>query len=150
MDTKKLVKKLSNLAQLDIDAVHAYEEALKNIDKSEIHKKISDFRDDHLRHINNLNDLIVKFGGIPPERTKDFKGYLIQGFTSLRSVTGTVGALNAMETNEVLTNKTYKNALEDEENMPLEVRSIIEENYLDEQRHLDYIRMTIKSLEEED
>lgn len=144
MESKQLIDKLCNLAQLDIDAVHAYDEALQHIDNQNIYESIKEFRDDHIRHINDLSEVITSFGGTPPERTKDFKGYLIQGFTSLRSITGTIGALKAMETNEVLTNKTYANALESNE-MPKEVRTLVEKNYEDEKRHLNYIRTTLKA-----
>ena len=40
-----------DLMQLDIDAVEAYGKALENIDDPTVHKKISEFRGDHERHI---------------------------------------------------------------------------------------------------
>jgi hypothetical protein len=53
-------------------------------------------RDDHKRHIELLASEIPTLGGTPPDYSPDFKGYLISGFTSLRSITGTEGALKAM------------------------------------------------------
>ncbi len=135
----KIIDALSDLAQLDIDAVYAYEEALKNIDDSEIFKNIDSFRLDHLRHIDDLSALIVKQGGTPPKKTKDFKGYIIKGFTSLRSMTGTFGALKAMKENEKTTNKTYKKALDENKDFPPEILILFEANYNDEQKHLLYI-----------
>lgn len=140
MDAKKHIKKLSELVQLDIDAVNAYETALKQIDHQEIHQSIELFRQDHLRHIRDLNDLIVKMGGTPVEFTKDLKGYLIDGMTALRSVTGTKGALKAMETNEVITNKNYSEAVEECSNLPEEALVLLRQNYADEKRHLAFIR----------
>jgi uncharacterized protein (TIGR02284 family) len=142
MKNDNLIDKLCNLAQLDIDAVHAYNQALEQISDSTVYKNIASFRDDHVRHIEDLSEEIRKKGGEPPEQTQDFKGYIIEGFTSLRSITGTHGALKAMETNEVLTNKTYKEAL-DHNDLPDETRKIIEKNYSDEKRHLEYIRKAL-------
>lgn len=146
MADEKLIKKMQQLAQLDIDATFAYDQALKNIDDVSIHERIAEFRDDHLKHISDLNRLIAQYGGEPAERTKDFKGYLIEGFTSLRSITGVLGALRAMHTNEVITNKNYKQAVEDNADTPAHVQQVISANYLDEQRHITYIDNTITRL----
>jgi hypothetical protein len=48
---------------------------------------------DHQQHIENLSRILRLNGEEAPEQTKDFKGFLIGGFTSLRSVTGDEGAL---------------------------------------------------------
>ena len=145
MEIKKLLEKLTDLAQLDIDAVHAYTEALSHIDNSEIYQKIHSFKQDHINHIENISSLIKKFGGTPPEHKKDFKGYLIEGFTSLRSITGTIGALKAMESNEKLTNKVYKEALV-EKDLPTDVLETLQNNYKDEVNHLKYIIDAIESM----
>jgi len=137
MAEQDLAKKLYKLAQLDIDAVNAYEQALKNIEHNAIHTQISQFRDDHVRHINELSIAIRSLGAEPPERTPDLKGFLITGFTAIRSITGTEGALKAMQSNEKLTNSTYADALNWE--MTPEIRTLIQKNYADEKRHLDYI-----------
>lgn len=151
MKNQNFLKVLVDLAQLDIDAESAYEQALTRINNKGYYEEIAKFRDDHLDHINDLSVLIRKYGGQSPERTLDFKGYLIEGFTSLRSITGLVGALKAMEMNEVLTNKIYKNALnnEDIKNWPEDVISLIKKNYFDEVKHLAYIRDAIGVLEDQ-
>jgi hypothetical protein len=50
MNKEKLITELHNLTKLDIDAMHAYNQALKNITDDEIFKNISALRDDHIRH----------------------------------------------------------------------------------------------------
>jgi rubrerythrin len=137
---------LIDLCRLDIDAVGAYEIALKNIDDVEVYNQIDKFRQDHERHIERLNNLIGKYGSEPQKKTPDFKGYLIEGMTALRSITGLEGALKAMETNEVMTNKKYREALEESPNLPEEVKNLLNENFTDEKRHLAYIREVLSSL----
>ncbi|MCD6026492.1 MAG: hypothetical protein K0R08_1011 [Solimicrobium sp.] len=146
MDQKNYIKKLRDMCQLDIDAVNAYETALKKIDDKEIHNAVEQFRQDHLRHVEELNNLIRKLGGTPTEFTKDLKGYLIEGMTALRSVTGTKGALKAMETNEFITNKNYAEAVRENTDFPEEGRALLQKNYADEKRHLAYIQATLKNL----
>lgn len=147
MENHEIVNLLCKLAQLDIDAVSAYDQALKHIDNPKIFADVDKFRNDHVRHIDILEPLIQFYGGTPPERTKDFKGYLIEGFTSLRSITGLQGALKAMDTNEMLTNKIYRDAIDDNPTLPADVLLVIQANYMDERAHLIYIRDALKLLE---
>ncbi len=141
MDNKEIAKKLSSLAQLDIDAVHAYKEAIEKVEDLQIRENLTRYREDHERHFSELSAEIRRLGETPPEFSPDFKGYLIQGFTSLRSMTGTEGALKAMHTNEKLTNKTYKEA--GSWNLPTDIQTIIDQAYEDERHHLEYIEMKL-------
>jgi uncharacterized protein (TIGR02284 family) len=137
MDVKDTIDKLSELAQLDIDAVHAYDQAMEKVEHETVMEHLRQYREDHDRHVTELSALIRELGGEPPDHSPDFKGYFIEGFTSMRSVSGTEGALKATQTNEKLTNKKYDDArslaLDGQE------RDLIEKNFEDERRHLEYI-----------
>jgi uncharacterized protein (TIGR02284 family) len=136
-ENKDLVKHIVSLVQLDIDAIHAYQEAIKKIDIQDVRDKLVRFQRDHEAHVKDLSPLITQYGGQVPEYKLDLKGHLIQGFTALRSSTGTEGALKAMKGNEQLTNSAYEKALTYE--LPQNVRIIVEKNREDERRHLAYI-----------
>jgi len=133
----KAFEEINSLIQLDIDAVEAYKQALKNIDFPSIHQSLESFRQDHEEHIKALSDEIRQLGGKPMERSQDFKGFLIEGFTAIRSITGVEGALKAMLGNEKLTTKTYEKALSAD--VPASTKDIIRKNYEDEKKHLKYI-----------
>lgn len=143
MDEKESAEKLNSLIQLDIDAVHAYDQAIENIDVTAIRNQLTEYRDDHNDHIKQLSMEVRALGKEPPEYSPDFKGYLIKGFTSLRSMTGTEGSLKAMQTNEHLTNKNYSEAVNWQ--LPESARQIVEKNYSDERIHLEYIENILKS-----
>ncbi|MDF2690533.1 MAG: ferritin-like protein of unknown function [Gammaproteobacteria bacterium] len=143
MNNQEIVNKLSKLIQLDIDASEAYKQALQKIDHMAIHTSICQFREDHLRHIDNLSAIIQELGGKVPDYKQDLKGYLIEGFTALRSVTGTEGALKAMQGNEKLTNRVYKEATSLD--LPVHVMQLVQQNYADEQRHLRYIEQVLET-----
>lgn len=144
MDKKKTIDTLKDLAQLDIDAVEAYKQALDKIEDKEIHQQISSFKKDHEKHITALNQKITELGGEKVEKSQDLKGYLIEGFTALRSITGTEGALKAMRGNEKMTNEKYREAFEMD--FDENVRELIRKHYSDEVRHLEYILATLKQM----
>jgi rubrerythrin len=142
---KKTMKTIRKMIQLDIDAVHAYEQALVKIDDREIKSQISAFRDDHRRHIDDLSDYLRNHNETVPKMERDLKGFLIEGFTALRSATGTEGALKAMKSNEKITNSQYQDAIDEVE---LEdARVLLQKNYEDEKRHLAYIEQVLDSKE---
>ncbi len=142
LDTQEAAKHLNALVQLDIDAVEAYQQAIDAIDEHHIKQTLRNYQQDHLNHISNLSEVIRRMGEQPPEYKKDIKGFLIEGITSVMSAVGTRGALNAMQTNEKLTNKKYKEALDLD--LPMDVKPLLRKNYDDEQKHLEYIERALR------
>lgn len=141
MENQEMINKLNSLVKLDIDAVHAYDQAIQKIDLMEVRTRLEEFKSDHQRHIQDLSSKISGLGGTPPEYKRDFKGYLLQGFTALVSITGNEGALKAMQSNEKLTNKNYDDALSWD--FSPDVKDLIRKNREDERRHLQYIEQCI-------
>jgi len=139
-----ILKHLEKLIQLDVDATHAYDQAIKNVNEQVIKDKLIQFQSDHRKHIDLLSAKVLELGGTPPELTSDFKGFMISGFTALRSLTGTKGALEAMETNERLTNSRYEEACKLD--FPVDILAICRSNWADEQRHLSFIREAIPTV----
>lgn len=142
MDRREVAERLVALAQLDIDAVHAYGQALERVDHPALRERLTSFRADHQRHVEDLSALIRGLGEQPPPYSRDFKGFLIEGFTLLRSLSGIEGALQAMKTNETLTNHRYNDALAIP--LPPEVRAVVERHLADEQRHLLYVEQALR------
>lgn len=137
MDRLIIIDLLNDLIQLDVDAVEAYSHAIKHVEYHDIRKRLLDFQDDHQNHIRDLTAMVQALDGKPVKPSPDLKGYLIEGFTLLRSLTGTKGALEAMFTNEKLTNKRYGEAAEMD--LPEEVMKLIKTNLTQEIRHLGYL-----------
>jgi rubrerythrin len=144
MTRDEILNQLEKLIQLDVDATHAYDQAIKNVDEQVIKDKLVLFQGDHRRHIDLLSAKVLELGGTPPELTSDFKGFVITGFTALRSLTGTKGALEAMETNERLTSSKYQDVAKLV--WPTDLSSLIQSNLADEQRHLSFVREAIATL----
>ncbi len=144
MNRDEILDNLQKLVQLDVDATHAYDQAIKNVKEQPIKDKLIQFQADHRRHIDLLSAKVLELGGTPPELISDFKGFIITGFTALRSLTGTKGALEAMETNERLTTSKYEEACK--KDFPVDISTILQSNLSDEQRHLSFIREAITTV----
>jgi uncharacterized protein (TIGR02284 family) len=144
MNRDDILDNLEKLIHLDVDATHAYDQAIKNVNEQVIKDKLIQFQADHRKHIDLLSAKVLELGGTPPELTSDFKGFIISGFTALRSLTGTKGALEAMETNERLTTSRYEEACK--KDFPVDILSILQSNYADEQRHLSFVREALQTL----
>jgi uncharacterized protein (TIGR02284 family) len=138
MDERTLLKNLNSLIQLDVDAAHCYDEAIQRIEDRGIATTLEAFRGDHQRHADDLSSLVSDLGGTPPKQSPDLKGLLLEGMTALRSATGTEGTLKAMEMNEKIAHREYERA--QDWDVPANIKGVLELNWDDEKRHLEYIR----------
>ena len=84
-DHARLCKKLNTLVHLDIDAMAAYEQAMKHVVAVTARSRLEVFCTDHERHVTELSDVIRRLGGKPTE-SQDARGLLMEGLTILRSV----------------------------------------------------------------
>ena len=144
MNEKNLTEALSNLVQLDIDAVHAYDQALKEIDDAIIKDRLLKFQNDHRSHISGLSKQIEELGGQPPENSRDIKGYVIEAFTAIRSFTGLKGALKAIKTTEEITNRYYGEVVSWE--APSAAKEVLRTYFSEEKVHLDYITSNLQAM----
>jgi demethoxyubiquinone hydroxylase (CLK1/Coq7/Cat5 family) len=143
MEVKSEVVKLRSLAQLDVDAVGTYDAAIARVTEPLVRERLNDFRVDHLRHIQDLNLFIERFGGEPVMLSPDLKGAAMKGLTAVTSMMGTEAALVAMLGNEEFTNRAYDLALQFD--WSPEVLQLIQKNREDERRHLTWIRDAVRT-----
>jgi rubrerythrin len=141
MERDEVLEQLRDLAQLDVDAIGAYESAIGRISAAHVREKLVQFRGDHERHVRDLNAAIGGLGGKPIERKPDVSGFLIKGMTAVTSMMGDQAALTAMRGNEELTNRSYQKALQ--AGLLPDVRQLVERNFADEQRHLAWIKQAL-------
>ncbi len=143
MAEKDIIKHLKSLLQLDVDASHAYQQAIDRIEQASVREQLTKYQEDHERHVREISAKLRDLGETPPKATPDMKGMLIEGFTALRSMTGTEGALKAMKTNEKLTNRKYDEARKMEATS--DIHQLLESNYQDEHRHLTYVEESLQN-----
>jgi rubrerythrin len=143
MTDEQVISKLRALAQLDVDAIGTYDAAIAQVSESEVAQQLAGFRVDHVRHVQDLNALIVARGGTAVEQVPDLKGVALTGMTMVTSLIGTEAALMAMIGNEELTNRVYEAALKLK--IDSEALDVIRKNYADERRHLEWIKHAFKA-----
>jgi len=135
--SKDMVEQITDLIKLDWDAAECYDRAIEHIETPDVYQNISRFADDHRRHVDRLSEYMESIGETPPKKSKDMKGYFLEGFAALRSMTGEDGALKALHSSEKMTNKAYREAVENE-NLGEESMRLVMENYDDEKKHIAY------------
>jgi rubrerythrin len=143
MDERRLVQRLRMLARFDADALAAYEVALRHVDDEAVREKLSGFRLDHARHVQDYNALIGEKGGEPVSLEPKVKGTVLKSLTAASSSLGTRAALMAMLGNEQLTNATYEVMLRMK--WPAEVRELIKKNREEERQHLAWMRQAVRT-----
>lgn len=141
MDTKAVISLMRDLVHLDVDAIHAYDQAIKNIDVASVRAELTRYKGDHERHVTDLSAAIVELGGDAPPIRRDVKGFFIEGMTALRAAMGTEQSLKAMLTNEKLTNREYDKAAKMA--LPPQIDALVQRNQADERRHLEFIEDAI-------
>lgn len=132
---------LSDLIQLDHDAVVAYDAAIERLSNANHRAALTRFRLDHLRHIEELGAELMALGKHPPQQG-DMKSWLTQGKVVLGGLAGDKAILQAMKTNEDDTNTAYERAVQ-HRNSPPRLRTTLERGLEDERRHRDWMMQTI-------
>jgi uncharacterized protein DUF2383 len=141
MTEREIVDELTALAQLDVDAVLAYDRAIGQIGEGSVARALSGFKIDHERHIVDLSQALLALGKNAPEVKPDLKGSILGSVTGLRSRLGVEQALEAMRTNEQLTTSSYARALA--KPFPDELLEIVRRGDEDERRHLAWIERAL-------
>lgn len=136
--TTEVLDGLNDLLQLNHDALGAYEVAIEKLEDPDHASQISGFKLDHERHVRELNEAIQRLGGSPtnePHATGPFK----KAMQGLGAMAGDRGALLAWRTNELQVRTKYDNYAAKAVHWPDEVKRLIDEQALDEERHYRWV-----------
>jgi hypothetical protein len=141
MTEQDIAAELTSLAQLDVDAVLAYDRAIGQIGEGPVARALSGFKIDHERHIVEISQALLAMGRNAPELKPDLKGSILGSVTGLRARLGVEQALAAMRTNEQLTTSSYARALA--KPFPDHLLEIVRRGDADERRHLAWIERAL-------
>jgi uncharacterized protein (TIGR02284 family) len=133
----KLVDALDALLELDHDAVEAYRAAMDRIDDADDAAQLGTFMADHERHVRELTP-IVEGMGKQAAKGPDVKHWLTKGKVVILGLAGDSAVLLAMKTNEDDTNTGYERLIA-RDDLPADVRNVLERNLGDERRHRAWI-----------
>ena len=136
-----LVKALLNLEQ---DAMEAYEEIVERLENKTYAEKVESFRQDHIRHIEELTQVASGLGDEKPDGS--MKSILTAGKVVLADIMGDEAILKAMKTNEDDTVTAYDRAVKNDCCTPA-LQAICEQALADERTHRDWMRDTAERLD---
>jgi uncharacterized protein (TIGR02284 family) len=142
---KDAIKMIKDLVELDYDAIEAYEAAIARLDDAPIRARMSEFMEDHRRHVVELSQILIDLGETPPLQG-DAKKILTKGKVVLAGLIGDRAILTAMKTNEDDTNTAYDRAA-GRGDMPASAQGVIARGLADERKHRAYIETQLAAFE---
>jgi hypothetical protein len=142
MHVPEVVRELSRLMALEIDAVHAYGAAVAFFgEHTPIGAELALFLIEHQRHALELHGTIAGLGYSPPEVTPDVKGVVIGALSAPSRPLSAEEVLVAMRGNEQLTGSVWAKALA--KPFPAGVRPMLERCRAQERGHLEWIERAL-------
>jgi uncharacterized protein YihD (DUF1040 family) len=106
--------------------------------------QVAEFRDDHLQHLQVLNEIAREVGTEAPTEG-DMKQMLTTGKIALADLMGDAAILKAMKTNEDDTVTAYERASRHEDAIP-QSKAFFLKALHDEQRHREWFDTTAKTM----
>lgn len=135
---------VTNLIYLERDAIAAYDETAKRLSDQALSQQIVQFRDDHLQHLDVLNEMAREAGADAPAEG-DMKQMLTTGKIAMADLMGDAAILKAMKTNEDDTVQAYERAARHEGAIP-KSKAFFEKAFADETRHREWMESMAKTL----
>jgi uncharacterized protein (TIGR02284 family) len=138
---QKIIRQLNDLIELDFDAIEAYAAAIARLSDPEDKSQLGQFMGDHRRHVTDLTSIVEMLGAKAAAKA-DVKQVLTKGKVVIAGLLGERAVLEAMKSNEDMTNRVYEKAT-NEHGLPSHVREILERNLADERRHRAWLEQRI-------
>ncbi|SCY39525.1 DUF892 family protein [Paracoccus tibetensis] len=133
-----------NLILLERDAIAAYESTIERLDDPALSSQVEQFRQDHLQHLDVLNEMAAEAGAEAPLEG-DMKQMLTTGKIALADLFGDAAILKAMRTNEEDTVTAYERAAHHQDAIE-KSRAFFQKAHSDELRHREWMQRTSEAL----
>lgn len=128
-----LMAALTDLLQLDHDAVASYQVAIDAVSTETLKRKLRQFKRDHQRHVAEIGELVRARGGTPVTAPHLSTGMLKLAVQALGAAGGDRAVLLAFRTNEWESANKYARAAG--RRFPPDVREVIRRGAEDEAKH---------------
>ncbi|MCE2993033.1 MAG: DUF892 family protein [Alphaproteobacteria bacterium] len=138
---KMFIDAVKSLIELDYDAIEAYEAAINRLENEDYKEKLTEFKSDHERHVENLSEVIRSHGETPPDGPT-VKSMLTQGKVVLGNMLGDKTILRAMLDNEKDTNTAYQEMLK-RDDLWDDINDILNRGSEDEKKHKQWLESCI-------
>jgi rubrerythrin len=119
-----------------------YEAAINRIVNRDYKDKLSEFKEDHQRHCEELSEFLSHHGKQPPTGPSA-KQWLTKGKVLLANLIGDETILRAMVDNEMDTNTAYERIYNRDDKLP-ETEKTLRRGLDDERRHRRWLEETLE------
>ena len=143
-DDAGLIAELTDLLQLEYDALPVYTLAIATLREPEYRDALAEFRDDHRRHIRDLTRLVRELGGVPLPMPHLPTGLFKLAVQAAALPGGDRAILLAFKSNEWQSRTKY--ARHADRPHSSEVADLLRRHAGDEARHYDWASDTLDSL----
>jgi rubrerythrin len=138
------IKALQELVELEYIASETYEAAINRLESKAYRDKLTDFKTEHQRHIDELSDFLRdRKEDVPNGPTG--KQIMTIGKVAIANLFGDKAILDAMKDAEDDTNTAYERLNKHKEKIK-ECDKILKNAWEDERRHREWIQETIREL----
>ena len=142
---EKFADALNKLAQLDRAAAEAYEAAIKGLTNQEYKNKLTEFRQDHERHIEEISTLLKNNNEKVSPDGDMAKELIAKGkVIAADFVAGDDMILRAMQSNEKDTKTAYER-MNERKDMLAGAKEIIQRGLQDEKKHAEWLENTLQA-----
>ncbi|HLV33364.1 MAG TPA: ferritin-like domain-containing protein [Chitinispirillaceae bacterium] len=136
MTNKEIAESLKELVKLYSDSTWNYERALDQIQDEDLRKDLVELHDEHLEHMDNLNNYIKQLGEIIPQY--EYTGEMSTELTTITNDMSDEEIINSLRKNEKVLSEKLENIVEDIQ-IP-EIAHDLEEDIDDENIYIDTLK----------
>ena len=136
MTNKEIAESLKELVKLYSDSTWNYERALDQIQDEDLRKDLVELHDEHLEHMDNLNNYIKQLGERIPQY--EYTGEMSTVLTTITNDMSDEEIINSLRKNEKVLSEKLENIVEDVQ-IP-EIAHDLEEDIDDENIYIDTLK----------
>ncbi|NLW32034.1 MAG: ferritin-like domain-containing protein [Fibrobacter sp.] len=136
MTNKEIAESLKELVKLYSDSTWNYERALDQIQDEDLRKDLVELHDEHLEHMDNLNNYIKQLGERIPQY--EYTGEMSAELTTITNDMSDEEIINSLRKNEKVLSEKLENIVEDIQ-IP-EIAHDLEEDIDDENIYIDTLK----------
>ena len=129
---------LKEIHQFTVDAVVSYEHAIRHVVGQNLLANLKEIKRVHECNLRDIETYIRRNNREVPDRSMDFKGWLLEGTTTIRSFMGDGQILKSLHGLEKTLVKKYREATSEVSSKDLTLLNLVQNGYQEQLENLDF------------
>lgn len=144
MTDMEMAKKLTSLARADLDAASVYGRTMDLVEERVIRERLSEYRQDHLDHFQELAGYIADMGADAPRNSPSRTDFIPRDIGASGPASDIRGLLRLLYQQELNLRQAYREASQWE--LSLKARALVDDFCSDENKHMRFLEEAMKDL----